>query len=586
MSVLVPLTEFGPFDVLAELAHQPYVDGDPEGTVAACDATLPLVRAAGDRTTELFCVYSRSIGLRELGRYDEVIAQAEQMLELAGEEALWRAKALALLAEASAALGRTVHALDHLAEGLELVERTPRATYNRMSASMALAVALGAVSVYEAADELIEGLFRRGGASYGAYALEEGCALRAAWGASEELVDHSAEARGHYVVCAERAQAMRRSAVTAGDRSTAARADVYVALALQRLGDDDGAWALLGVPGVVEALGTSTPERLVALVVRGRILLARGELARARADLLAAEALGRHSRRHVWLWTAVEALAECDVAELGDHPAARRWRDHARGLRRRLHRDAVGRAVELAGRRRIRQLLDEQQGVHRAASTDPLTGLANRRALLRVMDQASASLGAVFVDVDHFKDVNDRFSHEVGDRVLVRLAGLLMAACRASELVVRYGGDEFLVVVEDDPVVAQVIAERVHAAVRAEPWGQIAEGLDVTVSVGVEPWGAIGTVLASADRALYAAKRGGRDRVVSGPGGVSGAGAGGLRARGSAGDLEPLVETVPVVPRDGAPGGRERLEPVHRAGDGPGRSPGPPLSPPPGMMPG
>jgi len=511
---LVVADVFGPFDLVADRAHQRYVDGDPAGAVRACDHALPLVRAAGDLAAERFLCYSRGVSLRELGLYSDVVAQSQELLVLAGDDPLWRAKALALLAEASAVLGRTSVALDHVAEGLDLVDAGPGG-YNRLSARMALAITLEALSLHEPAEEVFADLLDAR-EPYREIVLEEACALRAAWGAIAALLGERAEAGRHHLAVAQRALAMRRGALASGDAHAVVRADVYLALALQELGDDDAAWSLVGDPGVLDVLSPAGTDRLVALLVRGRAALAQGDAEGARGCLEQAEEIGRRSRRDAWRWTAVAALADADVAQHGDHPAVDRYREHVRGLLRRLRRDSTGRAAELVSRRRVRQLEDEREGVHRAALTDPLTGLGNRRALLDVLETAPDSLGAVFVDVDHFKDVNDLFSHDVGDRVLVRLGEILAAACRSSELVVRYGGDEFVVLVADDPSAAEVIARRVLEAVRQHDWQQLAPGLVVTVSVGVEGDAPVASALASADAALYAAKHAGRDRIVVG----------------------------------------------------------------------
>ncbi|GAA2036362.1 GGDEF domain-containing protein [Pseudokineococcus marinus] len=519
MGELVVADVFGPFDLISDRAHQLYADGDPAAAVRACDEALPLVRAAGDVATERFLCYSRGVSLRELGRYAEVVAQSQELLVLAADDPLWRAKALALLAEASAVLGSTSTALDHVAEGLDLVDAGPGG-YNRLSARMALAITLEALSLHGSAEEVFLDLLDPR-EPYREFVLEEACALRAAWAAGAGLLGEDAEAGRHHLAVAERALGLRRAAEAAGDAHAVVRADVYLALALQSFGDDDAAWSLVGDPGVLDVLSPAGTDRLVALVVRGRALLRRGDTVGARPLLERAVELGRRSRRDVWRWAAVEALADLDVVEHGDHPAVSRYREHVRGLLRRLRRDSAGRAAELVSRRRVRQLEDERDGVHRAALTDPLTGLGNRRALLQVLETAPELLGAVFVDVDHFKDVNDRFSHDAGDRVLVRVAEMLVTACRSSELVVRYGGDEFVVLVVDEPSVAEAIAHRVLEAVRAHDWEQIAPGLRVTVSVGVEAGAAVASALSSADSALYAAKRGGRDRiVVAAPGGT------------------------------------------------------------------
>jgi diguanylate cyclase (GGDEF)-like protein len=165
------------------------------------------------------------------------------------------------------------------------------------------------------------------------------------------------------------------------------------------------------------------------------------------------------------------------------------------------------------------------------ARRDPLTGLHNRRhvdeQLPVAIGRAAATgmpLTVALVDLDHFKRINDTFSHDVGDQVLVTVAGLLTAALAAvseTGFAARMGGEEFLLVL---PGVAAHEAwhrlEHVRIAVASHAWQAVTGGLPVTVSIGAAVAGRIGddlpaAVLAAADRNLYAAKDSGRDRVVT-----------------------------------------------------------------------
>jgi diguanylate cyclase (GGDEF)-like protein len=159
---------------------------------------------------------------------------------------------------------------------------------------------------------------------------------------------------------------------------------------------------------------------------------------------------------------------------------------------------------------------------HRTDSIiDGLTGMLNRRALAQRLDELSAQasisglpVSLVVSDLDHFKRVNDLHGHATGDAVLVDVAYRLRKELRAFDLAYRLGGEEFLVVLPGADVAdGLVIAERLRAAVAAEP----AAGVPVTMSFGVS--GSHGgefdhvRVMAAADGALYAAKAAGRDRV-------------------------------------------------------------------------
>ncbi len=161
----------------------------------------------------------------------------------------------------------------------------------------------------------------------------------------------------------------------------------------------------------------------------------------------------------------------------------------------------------------------------RASITDPLTGLPNRAALdqrLGALTHAAlerpVTVSVVMVDLDHFKAVNDRFGHAVGDAVLARIGGLLIQGTRAGDLVARYGGEEFVVLLDRiGGGRAEAFAERLRVAVADHPWRQLHADLAVTVSLGVAGDGAgraPRAVVRAADEALYRAKAQGRNRVV------------------------------------------------------------------------
>jgi diguanylate cyclase len=129
-------------------------------------------------------------------------------------------------------------------------------------------------------------------------------------------------------------------------------------------------------------------------------------------------------------------------------------------------------------------------------------------------------LSLAVLDLDNFKSINDRFGHETGDQVLIRVAGLLCDTLRSSDIVIRSGGEEFLVLMlVTDARAATACCERIRGAIRDEEWERIAPGMTLTTSVGIasaqEP-GDLEALVKLADQRLYEAKRAGRDRVVGG----------------------------------------------------------------------
>lgn len=159
------------------------------------------------------------------------------------------------------------------------------------------------------------------------------------------------------------------------------------------------------------------------------------------------------------------------------------------------------------------------------AVTDELTGLANRRAFDLLIPQALGEsrragepLLAMMIDLDHFKSVNDGHGHAAGDALLRRVARVMQETLRASDLLFRWGGEEFLVVLKrTDLAQGRQLAERVRAAIEAVsvPWDEAQLG--VTASVGLALLGEgepVDEVIRRADEALYEAKRQGRNRVV------------------------------------------------------------------------
>jgi diguanylate cyclase (GGDEF)-like protein len=159
------------------------------------------------------------------------------------------------------------------------------------------------------------------------------------------------------------------------------------------------------------------------------------------------------------------------------------------------------------------------------ATTDGLTGVDNRRHFFALAEQDLARapdhhepMTAVMVDIDHFKQVNDRYGHQVGDQVIQAVAERVRRTLRSTDRFARYGGEEFVILLRDQAPNPTEVGERLRRAVADTPIDSDAGALPVTVSVGVYVFDPSRSLLPEAldraDAALYRSKQSGRNRVT------------------------------------------------------------------------
>jgi diguanylate cyclase (GGDEF)-like protein len=190
--------------------------------------------------------------------------------------------------------------------------------------------------------------------------------------------------------------------------------------------------------------------------------------------------------------------------------------------------NAIGMLACYSMERVLRRAYLDQRTIAELAQLDPLTGLHNRRAFFSLGETEISRcaherlpVSAAMVDIDYFKQINDQHGHTTGDRVLQMFGETLRAALRSGDVVCRYGGEEFLILMPaTGEVEAERVAQRLHASlarlVVSAPGGPIRP----TASIGVATLAAaradrLEQLISAADAALYAAKRAGRNRIMA-----------------------------------------------------------------------
>jgi len=243
----------------------------------------------------------------------------------------------------------------------------------------------------------------------------------------------------------------------------------------------------------------------------------------------------RVGQAHVWVGLSL-SLYQCAYRYLGDlilqhidyrHSDARKLTTFAHKIIA-LDMSLAIETYHLTHVQTLEESLDrsqrQQKTLRMDAATDSLTGLANRKTIINELErllqqpQKHHPVVAIMADIDHFKEVNDTHGHLVGDKVLAEVANRIRSALRDFDEVGRYGGEEFLLVLNGaNLTTSNNIAERIREHVASQPINLQGQEIQASISLGVaaaHPGEITDSVLARADKALYAAKAAGRNCVV------------------------------------------------------------------------
>lgn len=478
-----------------------------------------VTRASGDIRGACAALYSAMAAAaiaQDPARARDVAAT---MLELASEHGLppWESTARQYLARLQLTDGHEDLALSQVVEAELLIDDAP--------ASVDLTVALNGVGLiysrlglFEDSERIFARLAQVVAAVDDHWAtvamVHNRLVNQAAWGLSLERNGDRDEAQQRLRIAASQAR-------TSVDMSRSHARHDFGALCLftELMLGEIGLEAARDRFGELADHGTAEPLSFVrfALAHRladdGRIEEARAEIA---AGLATVDAVEVEPARSMLVWERARIAVLVDP----DHEGLRDAWDYARLVTAQVWQLRVRRREAAHDRLHIGRMRREHERVEQASLEDPLTKTANRR---RIDRERAALLDAVtvgwvtvaYLDIDDFKAVNDTHGHDLGDAVLRDLAVLLESCTRDTDLVGRYGGDEFIVVAHEcTPADADQLSDRLLTAVRGHAWDQLHPDVDIRVSLGLAcTREEHHRLFPAADEALYAAKRAGRDRA-------------------------------------------------------------------------
>ncbi|MCV2423610.1 diguanylate cyclase [Paucibacter sp. DJ2R-2] len=519
-----------------------FILGEPMAELQArLDRAHSLLEALGEVPGHLDALNLQALIRTRQGAYEQALLLHQRTLELARLHHVYQAEARALnnMALVHHALGQLPDALELLQHSLEVAARAGSIT-NQAYTLGQLGQVLQGIGEMELAVEHLQRSLRCARQSpdlarQATSALNLG-ALLSRLGQHAEARPHLEEAltlsrrTGNVSDLGQALLGLGQSCLAQGEADAALAAFEEARPLAQRMGDIPSLCSIeLGLAdlwrarnelapaqGALErALGHASDGRISALA--GRAHLALSELAELRGD--PALALQHYKAHHA-----------CEQRLLGE-----RSQQRLRGLFVRHQAQALSQELQAARQADqekqalLTQLSAQADLLRQLSHEDALTGLANRRWLDLLLEQEFERaarfrhpLSLAMLDLDHFKDVNDRFGHAVGDAVLRQVGRLLRDHCRRADVVARYGGEEFtLLLVETTLPLASQLCDKLRQQIETFDWHKLHPDLQrITVSIGLAGNAEAHTpasLCALADAQLYSAKSAGRNCVRPSP---------------------------------------------------------------------
>lgn len=494
------------------------LDGLAEQAIAAGQAVLPLLRETADDAARADVLCNMAVAFLDLGLNQDALDHISESVEAA--RACGDARLLCLaynrVGLTKGHLGRYEEAERFLAESLAMAHELQNEEEIYRALTNLGVVASDAFDAFEshgdaaAALEAIERACRHGEEAL-IVARRSGNAYREALTLSNlgRYLGVSGRERAAFTLL-DHARAL---ALENGHRALVLACDGNRAELLVREGRHDEA-----VPLLTEALATAQELYANSLVQDMHLQLYLAH--KARGDL--AEALAHHEAYHALTKEQLEQRTDAQSRLMMNRLELDQALFGAERSRMQAELQRV-RAEQMAAE--AERLQAQARELRRYVLADPLTGLGNRRQVERELPRllshsvrTGEPLAVAGLDLDHFKQVNDRFGHAVGDAVLMATADLFRARVRGGDLIARMGGEEFLIVFAQASLEwAKEACERLRLAIEGHDWEQVAPGLKVTISIGLclaEPRLDVAQLLEQADQALYRAKDEGRNRVA------------------------------------------------------------------------